>query len=220
MVKRRVTSDPDFQHPFSSSRFLRNPSELKSIKNISLLRQQMEAQAAAQKMSQHSQSVPFRLCWLRRRRPEVRPGRRADRFDARRRGEGGPPDAREAGTRPPIFVKRRPGRGRFGEGSWAVGPEARIRFPTPHSPRLDQDWKLLKNCNKQTRNNWDEVLDLNFWRFNVSTTWSAMSSSMRRRPLYRVDNTEWVDQSCLWIKRTNEIQSDTNLLWDYLDNNI
>ena len=60
MVKRRVTSDPDFQHPFSSSRFLRNPSELKSIKNISLLRQQMEAQAAAQKMSQHSQSVPFR----------------------------------------------------------------------------------------------------------------------------------------------------------------
>lgn len=30
------------------SRFLRNPSELKSIKNISLLRQQMEAQAAAQ----------------------------------------------------------------------------------------------------------------------------------------------------------------------------
>ncbi len=32
-------------------RFLRNPSELKSIKNISLLRQQMEAQAAAQKMA-------------------------------------------------------------------------------------------------------------------------------------------------------------------------
>merc|ERR1719242_2761511 len=30
--------------------FLRNPSELKSIKNISLLRQQMEAQAAAQKL--------------------------------------------------------------------------------------------------------------------------------------------------------------------------
>lgn len=33
--------------------FLRNPSELKSIKNISLLRQQMEAQAAAQKMAAH-----------------------------------------------------------------------------------------------------------------------------------------------------------------------
>ena len=32
-------------------RFLRNPSELKSIKNISLLRQQMEAQAAAQKLA-------------------------------------------------------------------------------------------------------------------------------------------------------------------------
>lgn len=31
--------------------FLRNPSELKSIKNISLLRQQMEAQAAAQQMA-------------------------------------------------------------------------------------------------------------------------------------------------------------------------
>merc|ERR1719510_2040593 len=31
--------------------FLRNPSELKSIKNISLLRQQMEAQAAAQKLA-------------------------------------------------------------------------------------------------------------------------------------------------------------------------
>lgn len=31
--------------------FLRNPSELKSIKNISLLRQQMEAQAAAQRMA-------------------------------------------------------------------------------------------------------------------------------------------------------------------------
>ena len=42
-----------------SSRFLRNPSELKSIKNISLLRQQMEAQAAAQKMTSQ-QSVPFR----------------------------------------------------------------------------------------------------------------------------------------------------------------
>ena len=37
-------------HNFSF-RFLRNPSELKSIKNISLLRQQMEAQAAAQKMA-------------------------------------------------------------------------------------------------------------------------------------------------------------------------
>jgi len=35
--------------------FLRNPSELKSIKNISLLRQQMEAQAAAQKLAaQHA----------------------------------------------------------------------------------------------------------------------------------------------------------------------
>jgi len=32
-------------------RFLRNPSELKSIKNISLLRQQMEAQAAAQQLA-------------------------------------------------------------------------------------------------------------------------------------------------------------------------
>merc|ERR1739844_288506 len=31
--------------------FLRNPSELKSIKNISLLRQQMEAQAAAQQLA-------------------------------------------------------------------------------------------------------------------------------------------------------------------------
>ena len=30
--------------------FLRNPTELKSIKNISLLRQQMEAQAAAQQI--------------------------------------------------------------------------------------------------------------------------------------------------------------------------
>ena len=35
----------------SVSRFLRNPSELKSIKNISLLRQQMEAQAAAHKLA-------------------------------------------------------------------------------------------------------------------------------------------------------------------------
>ena len=44
------------------SRFLRNPSELKSIKNISLLRQQMEAQAAAQKMAaQHvAQSSAYR----------------------------------------------------------------------------------------------------------------------------------------------------------------
>jgi len=33
--------------------FLRNPSELKSIKNISLLRQQMEAQAAAQQLAAH-----------------------------------------------------------------------------------------------------------------------------------------------------------------------
>lgn len=32
-------------------RFLRNPSELKSIKNISLLRQQMEAQAQAQQLA-------------------------------------------------------------------------------------------------------------------------------------------------------------------------
>lgn len=32
-------------------RFLRNPVELKNIKNISLLRQQMEAQATAQKMA-------------------------------------------------------------------------------------------------------------------------------------------------------------------------
>ncbi len=40
---------------FFRFRFLRNPSELKSIKNISLLRQQMEAQAAAQKMAaQHT----------------------------------------------------------------------------------------------------------------------------------------------------------------------
>ena len=36
---------------FLLTRFLRNPSELKSIKNISLLRQQMEAQAAAQKLA-------------------------------------------------------------------------------------------------------------------------------------------------------------------------
>ena len=36
---------------FFHCRFLRNPSELKSIKNISLLRQQMEAQAAAQKLA-------------------------------------------------------------------------------------------------------------------------------------------------------------------------
>ena len=34
-----------------SFRFLRNPSELKSIKNISLLRQQMEAQAQAQQLA-------------------------------------------------------------------------------------------------------------------------------------------------------------------------
>ena len=39
------------------SRFLRNPTELKSIKNISLLRQQMEAQAAAQKLATATQHV-------------------------------------------------------------------------------------------------------------------------------------------------------------------
>ncbi len=38
-------------------RFLRNPSELKSIKNISLLRQQMEAQAAAQKAAEEAQAA-------------------------------------------------------------------------------------------------------------------------------------------------------------------
>ncbi len=38
-------------------RFLRNPSELKSIKNISLLRQQMEAQAAAQKAAEQAQAA-------------------------------------------------------------------------------------------------------------------------------------------------------------------
>jgi hypothetical protein len=37
---------------FLRVRFLRNPSELKSIKNISLLRQQMEAQVAAQQLAQ------------------------------------------------------------------------------------------------------------------------------------------------------------------------
>ena len=37
--------------PLYHHRFLRNPSELKSIKNISLLRQQMEAQAAAHKLA-------------------------------------------------------------------------------------------------------------------------------------------------------------------------
>merc|ERR1712223_780990 len=41
--------------------FLRNPSELKSIKNISLLRQQMEAQAAAQKLAaQHVAQAALR----------------------------------------------------------------------------------------------------------------------------------------------------------------
>eukprot|EP00096_Caligus_rogercresseyi_P010094 TRINITY_DN3561_c0_g2_i1.p1 TRINITY_DN3561_c0_g2~~TRINITY_DN3561_c0_g2_i1.p1 ORF type:complete len:620 (+),score=192.12 TRINITY_DN3561_c0_g2_i1:127-1986(+) len=38
--------------------FLRNPSELKSIKNISLLRQQMDAQAAATKLSSAPQTTP------------------------------------------------------------------------------------------------------------------------------------------------------------------
>jgi len=37
--------------------FLRNPTELKSIKNISLLRQQMEAQAAAQQMAAQQAAV-------------------------------------------------------------------------------------------------------------------------------------------------------------------
>ncbi|XP_023342547.1 ets DNA-binding protein pokkuri isoform X2 [Eurytemora carolleeae] len=37
--------------------FLRNPSELKSIKNISLLRQQMEAQAAAQQLTTGAQQL-------------------------------------------------------------------------------------------------------------------------------------------------------------------
>ena len=46
---------------FFSCRFLRNPSELKSIKNISLLRQQMEAQAAAQKLAaQHAAQAALR----------------------------------------------------------------------------------------------------------------------------------------------------------------
>merc|ERR1711881_456641 len=41
--------------------FLRNPSELKSIKNISLLRQQMEAQAAAQQLvAQHVAQAALR----------------------------------------------------------------------------------------------------------------------------------------------------------------
>ena len=40
---------------------MRNPSELKSIKNISLLRQQMEAQAAAQKLAaQHAAQAAMR----------------------------------------------------------------------------------------------------------------------------------------------------------------
>jgi len=44
--------------------FLRNPSELKSIKNISLLRQQMEAQAAAQQMAaqQAAQQAVLSTC--------------------------------------------------------------------------------------------------------------------------------------------------------------
>jgi len=44
--------------------FLRNPSELKSIKNISLLRQQMEAQAAAQQIAtqQAAQQAVFSTC--------------------------------------------------------------------------------------------------------------------------------------------------------------
>ena len=42
---------PEWQLTVSCCRFLRNPSELKSIKNISLLRQQMEAQAAAQQLA-------------------------------------------------------------------------------------------------------------------------------------------------------------------------
>jgi len=45
-----LTSSPS---PFC--RFLRNPTELKSIKNISLLRQQMEAQAAASKIAAQQQ---------------------------------------------------------------------------------------------------------------------------------------------------------------------
>ena len=45
----------------SHRRFLRNPTELKSIKNISLLRQQMEAQAAAQKLAaQHAANAALR----------------------------------------------------------------------------------------------------------------------------------------------------------------
>ena len=45
-------------------RFLRNPSELKSIKNISLLRQQMEAQAAAQQLAaqQAAQAAVLSSC--------------------------------------------------------------------------------------------------------------------------------------------------------------
>jgi len=44
--------------------FLRNPTELKSIKNISLLRQQMEAQAAAQQMvaQQAAQAAVLTSC--------------------------------------------------------------------------------------------------------------------------------------------------------------
>ena len=48
-------------HDFLFVRFLRNPTELKSIKNISLLRQQMEAQAAAQKLAaQHAANAALR----------------------------------------------------------------------------------------------------------------------------------------------------------------
>ena len=48
-------------HAFLFVRFLRNPTELKSIKNISLLRQQMEAQAAAQKLAaQHAANAALR----------------------------------------------------------------------------------------------------------------------------------------------------------------
>ena len=48
-------------HEFLFVRFLRNPTELKSIKNISLLRQQMEAQAAAQKLAaQHAANAALR----------------------------------------------------------------------------------------------------------------------------------------------------------------
>ena len=47
-----------------SFRFLRNPSELKSIKNISLLRQQMEAQAQAQQLAaqQAAQAAVLSSC--------------------------------------------------------------------------------------------------------------------------------------------------------------